>query len=177
MTPESRNSGGRARRPLLDNGSVIMFPQQRIRLRKKFTAYRVTSISEQRIQTRFRSRGNEPPKHSNSEERDNSIAEGGVLHTVRPEPTSGKELTNRGQNTTEHRRCQKKSEVRSEALVYVVLSLFVVTKCYSYSKTVLQIIRNPLITCRVTRIRDNILDFIPMYLCPKRLKQNFSSQY
>jgi hypothetical protein len=28
MTPESRNSRGRSRQPLLDNGSVILFPQQ-----------------------------------------------------------------------------------------------------------------------------------------------------
>jgi hypothetical protein len=119
MTPESRSGGGRARRPLLDNGCVIMFPQQRIRLKKQCIAYRVTSIPRQHIQKRFRSHGNEPPKHSNSEERDNSTVEGGDLHTVRPEPTSGKELTNRR---------QKKS------LVYVMLSLFVVTRCRSYSK-------------------------------------------
>jgi hypothetical protein len=36
---------------------------------------------------------NEPPKHSSSEEPDNSTVEGCALHTVRPEPTSGRELT------------------------------------------------------------------------------------
>jgi hypothetical protein len=63
----------------------------------------------------------------------------------------------------------RKSEVKS--LVYVVLSLSVFTRCYNYSKTVLQVIvvppgeypinlftqiRNPLIIYRVTRIRENI---------------------
>jgi hypothetical protein len=38
---------------------------------------------------------NEPPKHSNCKERDNSTVEGGALHTVQPEPTSGRELTSR----------------------------------------------------------------------------------
>jgi hypothetical protein len=55
------------------------------------------------IQKRFRSHGNEPPKQSNSEDRDNSTVEGGDLHTVRPEPTSGRELTNIRQNATEDR--------------------------------------------------------------------------
>jgi hypothetical protein len=64
---------------------------------------------------RFRSHGNEPPTHSNREERDNSTVEGGDLHTVRPDPTSGTELTNRRQNTIEDR---QKSEVKS--LFYVV---------------------------------------------------------
>jgi hypothetical protein len=64
-------------------------------------AYRVTSIHRQLMQTRFRSHGNEPPKHSNSKERGNSIVEGGDLHTVRPEPTSGRELTNRRQMHTD----------------------------------------------------------------------------
>jgi hypothetical protein len=63
------------------------------------TAYRVTLIPRQCIQKRFRSHGNAPPKHSISEERDNFTVEGGDLHTVRPEPTSGTELTNRRQNT------------------------------------------------------------------------------
>jgi hypothetical protein len=43
------------------------------------------------------------------------------------------------QNTEEDRRQKTESEVRSEVLVYMVLSLFVVTKCYSYSKIVLQL--------------------------------------
>jgi hypothetical protein len=105
MKPESRNSGGRAKRPLLYSGSVIMFPQQRIRLKEQCIACRVTLIPGQRIQKHFRSHGNEPPKHRKSEERDNSIVEGGDLHTVRPEPTVGRELTNRRQ--TEVRRSQK----------------------------------------------------------------------
>jgi hypothetical protein len=104
MTPESRNYGDRTRRPLLDNGSVIMFPQETIRLKKQCFAYRTTSIPRQLIQKRFRSHGNEPPKHSKGYESDNSTVEGGDLHAVRPEPTSGRELTNRRQNTTEHRR-------------------------------------------------------------------------
>jgi hypothetical protein len=41
-------------------------------MKKRCIAYRVASIARQRIQKRFRSHGNEPPKHSNSEERDNS---------------------------------------------------------------------------------------------------------
>jgi hypothetical protein len=36
---------------------------------------------------------NKPSKRSKSEDRDNSTAEGGDLHTFRPEPTSGRELT------------------------------------------------------------------------------------
>jgi hypothetical protein len=56
---------------------------------------------------------------------------------VRPKPTSGKELTNRRQNTTEHRRRIRKS--KAKPLVYVVPLLFVVTKCYGYSKIVLQL--------------------------------------
>jgi hypothetical protein len=95
MLPGSRNSGGRAKRPLLDNGSVIMFPQQQIRLKQLCISYRVTSIPKQRIEKRFCSHDNEPPRHSNSEERDNSTVEGGDLHTVRPEPTSGREVANR----------------------------------------------------------------------------------
>jgi hypothetical protein len=104
MTPESHNSEGRARRPLLDNSSVTMFPQQRIRLNKQCIAYGVTSIPRQHIQKRFCSQGNVRPKHTNSEERNNSTVEEGDLHTVQLEPTSGRELTNRRQNTTEHRR-------------------------------------------------------------------------
>jgi hypothetical protein len=107
MTPESRNSGGRARRPLLDNGPVIMFSQQGKRMKKQSIAYRVTSIPRRR----FRSHGNESPKHSNSEERGNSTAEGGDLHTIRREPTSGRDLTNRRQDD------KQKSEVK--ALFYV----------------------------------------------------------
>jgi hypothetical protein len=42
-------------------------------------------------------------KHSNGEERDSSTVEGD-LHTVRPEPTSGRELTNRRHNAIEDRR-------------------------------------------------------------------------
>jgi hypothetical protein len=41
------------------------------------------------IQNRFRSHGNEHPKHSKSKERDNSTVEAGDLHAARPEPTSG----------------------------------------------------------------------------------------
>jgi hypothetical protein len=72
------------------------------------------------IQKRSRSHGIEHPKHSNSEERDNSTLEGDDLHTDRPEPTSGRELTNRRQNRAEHRRqtSQKTSEVKS--LFFVV---------------------------------------------------------
>jgi hypothetical protein len=46
--------------------------------------------SQQRIQKRFHSHDNEPPKHSNSEEHDNSIVEGGDLHMVQPGPTPGR---------------------------------------------------------------------------------------
>jgi hypothetical protein len=125
MTPESRNSGGRAWRPLLDNGSVIMFPWQRIRLKNQCIAYRVTSISGQRIQKRFNSHGNKLPKHNKSEECDKSTVEGRDLYMVRLEPTSGRELTNRNRirhNTEDVRKESRKSEVKS--LVYVVLSLF-----------------------------------------------------
>jgi hypothetical protein len=121
------------------------FPRQQIRLKKQCIACRVKSIPRQRIHKRFRSHGNESPKHSNSEERDISAAEGGDLHTVRPKPTSGKELTNRRQNTIEHRR-QTEVEVRNEVFIlcrivtvtFKVLSLILITKCYSYSKTVLK---------------------------------------
>jgi hypothetical protein len=99
-----------ARRPLLDNGSVITFPQQRIRLKKQCIAYRVTSIPRQSMQKRFRSHGSEPLEHSNSEERDNCTGEGGDLHAVRPKPTSGRELANRIRQKTN--RSQKKSQVK-----------------------------------------------------------------
>jgi hypothetical protein len=60
MTPESRNNGGIARRPLLGSGS---FSQQRIRL--KSNAFHIeTSVPRLRIQKRFRSHSNEPPEHS-----------------------------------------------------------------------------------------------------------------
>jgi hypothetical protein len=59
------------------------FPQQRIRLKKQCIACRVTSIPRQRIHKRFRSHGNEYPKHSNSEKRDNSTFERGDVYTVR----------------------------------------------------------------------------------------------
>jgi hypothetical protein len=84
------------------------------------------------MQKRFRS-------HNNSEERDNSTVEGGDLHTVRPEPTSGRELTNR-----------RRTEVRSEVFILcgavtvtIKLSLFVVAMCYSNCKIVLQLIVVP----------------------------------
>jgi hypothetical protein len=64
------------------------------------------SIPRQRMQKRFRSHGNEPSKHSNSVERDNSTIEGEDLRTVRPEPTPGRGLTNRRQNMTGDRRRQ-----------------------------------------------------------------------
>jgi hypothetical protein len=91
-------------------------------------------IPRQRIQKRLPSHGNEPPKHSNGKERENSTVEGGDLHTVLPEPTSGRELTN----------IRQTEEVRSEVFIlcgvvtvtFRVLSLSVVTKCYSYSKIV-----------------------------------------
>jgi hypothetical protein len=56
---------------------------------------------------------------------------------VRPEPTSGRESANRRQNTTENRRRNRKS--KEKTLVYVVSSLFAVTKCYSCSKIVSQL--------------------------------------
>jgi hypothetical protein len=117
MTPESRNSAGRARRPLLGNGSVIIFPQQSIQLQKQCIAYRATSIPRERIQKRFRSHGNEPPKHSNSEERDNFTVEGGHLRTVRLEPTSGREY--------ERRQPKKSEQVRSE--VFSLCGVVIVT--------------------------------------------------
>jgi hypothetical protein len=116
MTPEILNIGGRDRRPLLDNVSVIMFAQQRIRLKEQCITYRVTSIPRQRIRKRFRSHGNEHPKQSNSDERDNFTVEGVDLHTVRPETNSGRELIIRRQNTTEEDK--RKSEMKSS--VYVV---------------------------------------------------------
>jgi hypothetical protein len=53
---------------------------------------------------------------------------------VQPEHTSGENLTeyNIGENKEDVRRSGK-SEVKS--LVYVALSLSIVTKCYSYSKS------------------------------------------
>jgi hypothetical protein len=71
----------------------------------------------QKACTGFRSHGNEPPKQSNSEEHYNSTFEGGDLHTVRPEPTSGRGLTNRRQNMTEDRRGEYTEDgVRSQKL-------------------------------------------------------------
>jgi hypothetical protein len=75
-------------------------------MKKQCIEYRVTSIPRQRIQKRFRSHCKEPPEQSNSEQRDNSTVEGDDLHTVRPEPTSRRELTNRRQ-----------TEVRSEVFI------------------------------------------------------------
>jgi hypothetical protein len=49
------------------------------------------------------------PKDSNGYERENSTVKGRDLHTVRPEPTSRRELTNGTQNTTKDRR---QTEVR-----------------------------------------------------------------
>jgi hypothetical protein len=100
-------------------------------------------------------------RYSNSEERDNSTVISLRFDQNLP----------LGENwPTENR--QKSEKVRSEVFLYVVSSLFVLTKCYSYSKTEsvvincssarwisnksLHLIRNPLITCRVTRIRDNM---------------------
>jgi hypothetical protein len=60
-----------------------------------------------------------------------------LLKEVRPKPTSGRELSNRRQKRREHRRWSRKSEVKT--LVYVASSLPAVTKCYSYSNTVLQL--------------------------------------
>jgi hypothetical protein len=92
-----------------------------------------------------------------TEERENSTAEGSDLHTVRPEPTSGKELTNRlvGHIIRQEDRIRQKAydkhnkseEVSTEVFIlcgvvtvtFRVLSLFVVTKCCSYSKIVLQL--------------------------------------
>jgi hypothetical protein len=94
------------------------------------------------IQRRFRSHGDR--KQSNSEERYNSTDEGGDLHTVRPEPASGRELTNRiwqyNRREPEVRRRSQKWGLLFCGVVTVtfrVLSLFLVTKCCSYSKTVL----------------------------------------
>jgi hypothetical protein len=50
-------------------------------------------------------------KDRKGSECENSTVEGGFLHTVRPEPTSGREVTNRRQNMTRDRR---QTEVRSE---------------------------------------------------------------
>jgi hypothetical protein len=85
---------------------------------------RVTSIPRQHIQKHFLSHSNEPPKQCNSEERNNSTVEGCDPHAVRPEPTSGRELTNRTQNMTEDKR---QTGVRSE-----VFSLCGVIIVYSY---------------------------------------------
>jgi hypothetical protein len=97
------------------------------------TEMNTTEEAMQCMQKRFRSHGNEPPK------RDSCTVEGGDLHTVRPEPTSGRELTNRRHET--NRTQNKKSEVKP--LVYVVSSLFVVAKCFIYNKMVLQLIVVP----------------------------------
>jgi hypothetical protein len=61
---------------------------------------------------------------------------------VQPEPISGRELTKRTENTTGDRR---QTEVRGEVLsgvvtvAFRVLSWFMVTRRYSYSKIVLQL--------------------------------------
>jgi hypothetical protein len=41
--------------------------------------------------------------------------QGGDLHTVRPEPTSGRELTKRGENTTEEYRRIKERRLEASA--------------------------------------------------------------
>jgi hypothetical protein len=71
----------------------------------------------------------------------------------RPESTSGRESTNRTQNTTEDRirsetqDKEKTEEVRNKifalcgivTVTFRLLALFVVTKCYSYSMISLQL--------------------------------------
>jgi hypothetical protein len=69
-----------------------------------------------------------------------------------PQPTSGREMTNRIQQNTEDK--QKSEEVRRShkwslyfcgvvTITFRMLSLFVVTKCYSHSRTVSQLIVVP----------------------------------
>jgi hypothetical protein len=100
MAPEIRNSGGRARRPLLDNGSVIMFPQQRTRMKKQCIAYRNNSVH---AATNLQSTVTEK----------NAIVL--LLEEVISKPTSGRELTDRRQNKTEDK--QKSEAVRNEVLI------------------------------------------------------------
>jgi hypothetical protein len=61
-------------------------------------------------------------KYSNSQKRDNSTVEGVDLHMVRPKFTTRRELTDRRQNTTEHRRRSRKTEVFSLFGVIIVRS-------------------------------------------------------
>jgi hypothetical protein len=66
---------------------------------------------------------------------------------VRQEPTSGRDLANGTQNTADTTRDTRQTEVRSEVFIlhgvvtvtFRVLSWFVVTMSYSYSKIVLQL--------------------------------------
>jgi hypothetical protein len=76
-------------------------------------------------------------KDSNGYEHEISTAEGGDLHMVQPEPTSGRELTNRTQNMIEDRiRPETEDKQKSEevfglcgvvTVTFRVLSWFVVT--------------------------------------------------
>jgi hypothetical protein len=50
-----------------------------------------------------------------SERRKKRTLQGGDLHTVRPEPTSGRELTKRRQNTSEEYRRIKKRRLEASA--------------------------------------------------------------
>jgi hypothetical protein len=59
-------------------------------------------------------------KHSNSQERENSTAEGGDLHTVWPEPTSGRELTNRLVEYRIRQKMEDKQKSEGKSLFYVV---------------------------------------------------------
>jgi hypothetical protein len=106
------------------------FPQQQIWLKKQCIAYRVMSVPRQRIKKRFHSHGNEPPKHSN-------IKDAITLLLKKVISIRFDQNLPQGENWPTE-------EVRSEIFIvhgvvtvtFRVLSLFVVTKCYSYSKIV-----------------------------------------
>jgi hypothetical protein len=152
MTPKSRNSEDRTRRPLVDNDSVIMFPQQWIRLKKQCidiqsyrvlgNAYRNVSVhTATNLQRRVTAKSAITLllKEVISIQFDQNLPQGENWATEDIIKQNAK--YDRPQKRTEHIRRSGKSEVKP--LVYEVFPLFVFPKCYIYSKIVLKLIADP----------------------------------
>jgi hypothetical protein len=77
-------------------------------------------------------------------ERENSIVEGGYLHTVRQDPTSGRDLTNRTQNTTE------------KFTLYITIE-YLLKHCYMYSTLFIKIIQKVFVCTHVSELRGLLI--------------------
>jgi hypothetical protein len=106
---------------LLDNGSIIMFPQQRIRLKKQCIVYGVTSIHRQYIQKRSLSHGNEPTKQSNGEGCDKSTDVGRFDQNLLQGENSPKEYRIRQNREDARRKRSGNSEVKLISFCRVVI--------------------------------------------------------